>query len=88
MNPFAKLTKDVGRDANKELFKTMKDASKDMKKALYEIPYLKQVLMGGELAKLAFDYLVANTPDHIKRHIKGGFNTAVAGRYKAFKNWL
>ena len=59
-----------------------------MKKALYEIPYLKQVLMGGELAKLAFDYLVANTPEHLKREIKGTWSTAVDGRYKAFKNWL
>ena len=88
INPFAKLTKGIGNDANKNLNKLMKDASNDMKKALYEIPYLKQVLMGGELARLAFDYLVANTPDHVKRNIKGGFNTAVSGRYKAFKNWL
>ena len=88
INPLAKLTKGIGEDANKDLNKMMKDASKDMKKALYEIPYLKKVLMGGELARLAFDYMVANTSGHVKRNVKGGFNTAIKGRYKAFKNWL
>ena len=44
--------------------------------------------MGGELAKLAFDYMVANTPEHVKREVKGTWNTAVDGRFKAFKNWL
>ena len=44
--------------------------------------------MGGELAKLAFDYLVANTPERVKREVSSTYNTAVTGRYKAFKNWL
>ena len=64
------------------------NASKAMKKTLYTIPYLKEVLMGGELAKLAFDYLVANTPQRVKREVSSTYNTAVTGRYKAFKNWL
>lgn len=66
----------------------MDDASDAMKETLYKIPYMKEVIMGGELAKLAFDYLVANTPQHVKRNLTSGFNTAVAGRWKAFKNWL
>ena len=50
---------ELANEPNKELHKMMKDSSKDLKKVMYEIPYLKQVLMGGELAKLAFDYMVA-----------------------------
>ena len=37
-----------------------------MKKALQEIPYLKEVIMGGELAAVAFNYLKANAPDQVK----------------------
>ena len=39
--------------------KLMNDASDAMKDVLYKIPYVKEVIIGGELAKLAFDYLVA-----------------------------
>lgn len=39
--------------------KLMSDASDAMKNVLYKIPYMKEVLISGELAKLAFDYLVA-----------------------------
>ena len=44
--------------------------------------------MGGELAKLAFQYLKANTPDALKNEASGAFNMAAKGRFTAFKNWL
>ena len=75
-------------DATDKINDLMSDASDAMKDVLYKIPYMKEVVISGELAKLAFDYLVANTPQHIKRNITSGFNTAIAGRWKAFKNWL
>ena len=64
-------------DAQDGAAKLMSDASDAMKDVLYKIPYVKQVLISGELAKLAFDYLVAQTPEHAKRNIKSGFNTAI-----------
>lgn len=37
-----------------------------MKDTLLKIPYLREVIVGGELAKLAFDYLKENSPEHVK----------------------
>jgi len=75
-------------EAKRELAAASKDASKEMKKALYEIPYLKQLVMGGELAKMAFDYMKANSPNNIKQDMSGAFNTKVKGEFKAFKAWI
>ena len=48
---------------------------------------MKEVLVGGELAKLAFDYLKQNSPEYVKTDAAGAWNVAVSGRFKAFKNW-
>ena len=53
-----------------------------------KIPYLKEIIMGGELAKMAFDYMAAQAPANVKADAKSAWNTAVVGRFKAFKNWL
>ena len=53
-----------------------------------KIPYLKEVIVGGELAKMAFQYLKDNAPEHIKEDARGAWNVAVMGRFKAFKNWV
>ena len=45
------------------------------------------MIVGGELAKLAFDYMKANSPDHVKKDAASAWNTAVQGRFQAFKNW-
>ena len=58
MNVVASIADDI-KDDTSELLDNASDA---MKEALYKIPYIKEVLMGGELAKLAFDYLWAQTP--------------------------
>ena len=55
LNPLGSI-QDEASEANAKL---LDNASDTMKEALYKIPYIKEVLMGGELAKLAFDYLVA-----------------------------
>ena len=55
---------------------------------LPQIPYLREVLVGGELAKMAFDYMVDNAPQNVKADMKGACRTAAVGRYKAFKHWL
>ena len=64
------------------------DAADMMKDIAYKIPYLKEVVMGGELARIAFQYLWRVSPDYIKTDAKGAFQTAVVGRFTAFKNWL
>lgn len=76
-NPFVKLTNDLRSDGQEGAADLMSDASDAMKDVLYKIPYMKEVLISGELAKLAFDYLVAQTPEYAKRNIKSGFNTAI-----------
>lgn len=53
-----------------------------------QIPYLREVIVGGEMAKLAFEYLKANAPEHVKEDARGAWNVAVQGRFKAFKNWV
>ena len=53
-----------------------------------QIPYLREVVVGGELAKLAFEYLKANSPEHVKEDARGAWNVAIQGRFKAFKNWI
>jgi len=63
-------------------------ASLEMKKAMAEIPYLGAVVKGGELAKLAFDYMKENAPMGFKKNISGAFATAIGGRFKAFQGWL
>ena len=42
--------------------KALNSASSELSAVLHHIPYLKDVIMGGELAKMAFDYLKENTP--------------------------
>lgn len=63
-------------------------ASTELKNVMYQIPYLREVVVGGELAKLAFDYMYENAPAHVKKDMKGAFETAVKGRFQAFKNWI
>lgn len=58
-NPFVTLTDDLRKDGQDGAATLMNDASDAMKEVLYKIPYMKEVLISGELAKLAFDYLVA-----------------------------
>ena len=60
----------------------------DLKKALMTIPYLKEVVMGGEMAALAFDYMKENAPEGMKKGMGAALATAVKGRFSAFKNWL
>ena len=60
----------------------------EMKKVMEKIPYLREVIVGGELAKLAFNYLKENSPEHVKEDARGAWNVAVQGRFKAFKNWV
>ena len=59
-----------------------------MKNALYKVPYLKEVLVGGEMAKLAFNYMKENVPNHVKNDMNKAYNSALGGRFKAFKNWI
>ena len=58
-----------------------------VKNVLVNVPYAKEVIMGAEIAKLAFDFLVENTPALMKRRIRGAWNTSIMGRFKAFKLW-
>jgi len=54
-----------------------------MKNALLTVPYLKEVIIGGELAKLAFNYL----KDHASATTKSDLGAAYAsikGRFSAF----
>ena len=63
-------------------------ASAELKSVMEKIPYLREVIVGGELAKLAFDYLKENSPEYVKEDAKGAWNVAVQGRFTAFKNWI
>ena len=67
---------------------TTKTMSKEMSKAMLEVPYLKEIMVGGELANLAFEYMKEQTPDNTKNQFAGAWHTAASGRYKAFKYWL
>ena len=49
---------------------------------------MREVIVGGEMAKLAFEYLKANAPEHVKEDARGAWNVAIQGRFKAFKNWV
>ena len=51
------------------------------------VPYLREVVVSGELAKLAFDYLKENTPQHVKDEASTAWNVSVQGRVAAFKAW-
>ena len=51
------------------------------------VPYLREVVVSGELAKLAFDYLKANTPQSSKDEASTAWNVSVQGRVAAFKAW-
>ena len=42
------------RNAKIEMANNLKKGSMEMQKVMNKIPYLKEVVMGGELAKLAF----------------------------------
>ena len=53
---------------------TIKNASSEMRKALEEVPYLKEVIMGGELAATAFNFLKANAPDQAKTQAASVWN--------------
>ena len=63
MDAWSSVSGDAKKEARTKLDETMKNASSEMKKALQEVPYLKEVIMGGELAAIAFNYLKANAPD-------------------------
>lgn len=78
----------LAKQSKKDRDALLRQKSGEMKKALMEIPYLKQVLMGGELAKMAFDYMKANAPLEAKNAANTVWQEKVAGRYKAFKGWL
>lgn len=62
--------------------------STELKSVMLQIPYLQEVIVGGELAKLAFEYLKENAPEHVKEDARGAWNVAVQGRFTAFKNWV
>ena len=51
------------------------------------VPYLREVVVSGELAKLAFDYLKENPPQHVKDEASTAWNVSVQGRVAAFKAW-
>ena len=91
-NPLKTVADDLSGEAkegaNEVLDNISSKASDEMKKVLSQIPYLREVLVGGELAKMAFDYMVDNAPQNVKADMKGAFRTAAVGRYKAFKHWL
>ena len=91
-NPLKTVADDLSGEAkegaNEVLDNISSKASDEMKKVLHQIPYLREVLVGGELAKMAFDYMVDNAPQNVKADMKGAFRTAAVGRYKAFKHWL
>ena len=46
-------------DADEHLSELLDNASDTVKSVLYHVPYVGEALMGGELAKIAFDYLWA-----------------------------
>ena len=46
-----------------------------------KVPYLREVIIGGELAKVAFNYAKENVSDSVKRDASSGWNVAVKGRY-------
>ena len=86
------LVKGVQADLTKSAQQIKKDAlgkaSGELKKVMEQIPYLREVIVGGEMAKLAFEYLKANAPEHVKEDARGAWNVAIQGRFKAFKNWV
>jgi len=60
----------------------------EMKKAMMNIPYLKEVIIGGELASLAFDYMKSQAPEGMRKTLGGAYASGVKGRFTAFKSWL
>ena len=72
----------------KLLKKHLKGVSADLKEALDKIPYMKEIVMTGELAKLAFDYMYDHAPMYIKQEGRTGWNVAILGRFKAFKQFM
>ena len=56
--------------------------------SLKKIPYLKQIVQGGELAKMAYDFVNENSPEYLKQEVGSAFNYQVMGRWAAFKNFL
>ena len=60
---WSSMSKDAHAELKTSMESQMKNASSEMKKALEEIPYLKEVIMGGELAAVAFNFLKANAPE-------------------------
>ena len=66
----------------------LKGKSKELQKALHEIPYLGTIIQGGELASLAFEFMKENTPDRYKAEAAGTWSKVAGGRITAFENWL
>ena len=52
-----------------------------------KVPYLREVIIGGELAKVAFNYAKENVSDSVKRDASSGWNVAIRGRFEAFKKY-
>ena len=50
-----------------------------------KVPYLREVIIGGELAKVAFNYAKEKVSDSVKRDVSSGWNKAIRGRFEAFK---
>ena len=59
----------------------LKAASLELKGAMDSIPYLKEAITGGELAKLAFEYLKTQAPEHVKADASSAWNVAIQGRF-------
>ena len=59
----------------------LKAASLELRSAMDRVPYLKEAITGGELAKLAFEYLKTQSPEHVKADARGAWNVAIQGRF-------
>ena len=67
--------------------KGLPKTSKELKRVLKKVPYLREVIVGGELAKVAFNYAKERVSDSVKQDASSGWNVAIRGRFEAFKNY-
>ena len=67
---------------------SMEAATDSVKDAMMRIPYLKEVMLGAEFAKIAFLFAKKHAPPGAKREIGAAFNTVVGSRLELLKQQM
>ena len=67
---------------------SMEAATDSVKDAMMKIPYLKEVMLGAEFAKIAFMFAKKNAPPGAKREIGAAFNEVVGSRLELLKQQM